>query len=120
MPRRARYALVASILSIVLATVIVGARVWSERRHPPADSRSRLPPSRLVTSGLPPLPQGRLVRSPEMVEEAYEFAARHPEVLRHLPCFCGCERRGHRSNLDCFVASRSTTGEVTWSPHGMG
>jgi hypothetical protein len=51
---------------------------------------------------------------------AYEFAARHPEVLRHIPCFCGCERNGHRNNEDCFIARRNGDGSPEWSPHGIG
>ena len=38
-----------------------------------------------------------------MVRAAYQFAAEHPEVLSYVPCFCGCERGGHRGNDDCFV-----------------
>ena len=51
---------------------------------------------------------------------AYEFAARHPEVLKHVPCFCGCERNGHGNNEDCFVARRKADGSPEWSPHGIG
>ncbi len=50
----------------------------------------------------------------------HEFAARHPEVIRHLPCFCGCERNGHRNNEDCFIARRDADGRPQWSPHGIG
>jgi hypothetical protein len=58
-------------------------------------------------------------RSPEVVRAVYEFAARHPEVLQYVPCFCGCERGGHRGNADCFVAGRDAQGHVTaWEPHG--
>lgn len=75
---------------------------------------------RLSAAGLPSLPQGRLAGPREVVEEAYLFAAQHPEVLSHVPCFCGCERQGHRSNHDCFVASRAPTGEIAWTAHGLG
>lgn len=70
---------------------------------------------------LPPLPEvpHSAARSPEGIRAAYEFAARHPEVVSYIPCFCGCEKKGHRSNHDCFVASRDTEGRVGWSPHGM-
>ena len=37
---------------------------------------------------------------------AYEFAARHPEVMKFVPCFCGCERGGHKDNHDCFVMTQ--------------
>ena len=66
---------------------------------------------------LPAYPVGR---SPEVITAAYMFAAEHPEVLTYVPCFCGCERSGHRGNEDCFVKSRAANGDVTqWEPHGM-
>jgi hypothetical protein len=66
------------------------------------------------------LPAYPLGRSPEVITAAYMFAAEHPEVLTYVPCFCGCERSGHRGNEDCFVKSRAANGDVTqWEPHGM-
>ncbi len=60
-------------------------------------------------------------RPMEVVRAVYAFAARHPEVLSHVPCFCGCESRGHRHNDDCFVAARDARGRPTaWEPHGVG
>ena len=52
-------------------------------------------------------------RSPEVITAAYKFAAEHPEVLSYVPCFCGCERSGHRGNEDCFVEARAANGDVT-------
>ena len=72
---------------------------------------------------IPPLPQVSFTpsRPLPMVQQVYEFAARHPEVLQYIPCYCGCERLGHNGNHDCFVKSRAATGRVTeWETHGMG
>jgi hypothetical protein len=71
---------------------------------------------------LPPIPyEGYPAPRPmPMVQAAYEFAARHPEVLQYVPCFCGCERGGHAGNHDCFVHSRDASGKVTWDSHGYG
>src|SRR6202171_3216287 len=66
------------------------------------------------------LPAYPLSRSPEMITAAYRFAADHPEILPYVPCFCGCERSGHRGNEDCFVQKRGANGDVTeWTEHGM-
>jgi uncharacterized protein with PCYCGC motif len=72
---------------------------------------------------LPPLPVTPVpaARPMEVVRAVYTFAAKHPEVLSKVPCFCGCENRGHRHNDDCFVASRDARGVPTaWEPHGVG
>lgn len=49
-------------------------------------------------------PAGMDKADPEIVE-AYVFAAKHPEVLRYMPCYCGCEhpRTAHENNYDCFI-----------------
>jgi hypothetical protein len=80
------------------------------------------PPKPGARGPLPPLPVTSYapVRPPDVVQAAYEFAARHPEVLQYVPCFCGCEHLGHGGNDDCFVSARDDEGNVTWDPHGMG
>jgi hypothetical protein len=79
------------------------------------------PPPRAYAGELPPFPTSPYPapRPPEVIQAVYTFAARHPEVLHYVPCFCGCERMGHSGNDDCFVKSRETNGRPTWEPHGM-
>ena len=43
------------------------------------------------------------------IQEAYQFAAANPEVLSHMPCYCGCSSLGHKNNLECYLAP---SGEV--------
>ena len=72
---------------------------------------------------LPPLPviPNLVPRPAAAITEAYAFAARNPDVLEFVPCFCGCETAGHRGNADCFVKSRNANGSVkAWDTHGMG
>jgi uncharacterized protein with PCYCGC motif len=60
-------------------------------------------------------------RPMEVVKAVYVFAAKHPEVLNQVPCFCGCQNMGHRHNDDCFVKARDARGVPTaWEPHGVG
>ena len=71
---------------------------------------------------LPPLPSSQypLPRPQDVVAGVYRFAAEHPEVLGYVPCYCGCEKGGHRGNDDCFVSARAANGDVTaWEPHGV-
>jgi hypothetical protein len=73
-------------------------------------------------AALPPIPFRGYAppRPPEVVTAAFHFAAEHPEVLSYIPCFCGCERGGHRGNADCFVRSRAANGDVLeWEEHGV-
>jgi hypothetical protein len=79
------------------------------------------PPPPAYKGELPPLPDSGFApaRPPEVVRAVYTFAARHPEVLHYVPCFCGCERSGHKDNDDCFIRSRDANGRPTWEEHGM-
>jgi Protein of unknown function with PCYCGC motif len=79
------------------------------------------PPPPAYKGELPPLPISGFApaRPPEVVSAVYTFAARHPEVLHYVPCFCGCERSGHKGNDDCFIRSRDANGRPTWEDHGM-
>lgn len=73
-------------------------------------------------ASLPPLPTQAYAppRPMNVVRDAYMFAAEHPEILSYVPCFCGCERGGHKGNHDCFVANRDQKGDVIeWEPHGL-
>lgn len=67
-------------------------------------------------------PAGVEKAEPEVLE-AYLFAAKHPEVLEYMPCYCGCEheRSAHESNYDCFIDIIDRTGAVPRvSPDAMG
>ncbi len=89
--------------------------------RPPATAKSE---GFIVAPDLPPLNAAAVAngsRSVETVRSVYEFAARHPEVLSYVPCFCGCETAGHKHNADCFVGGRTADGTVTsWDYHGVG
>lgn len=77
----------------------------------------------ITDADIPPMPTAPFppARPPEIVRAVYTFAAKHPEVLSHVPCFCGCENRGHKHNDDCFVTERDAKGRPTkWEAHGLG
>ena len=123
-------------LAIVLACIVTGAcsapagdpgqaapqaaPAAGQTGPPPSELATRLPPD-VVRASLPPLPLETSPRPRSDVVAAYEFAALHPEVLKYVPCFCGCERVGHQHNESCFVAARDAEGRVLeWDSHGMG
>ena len=87
------------------------------------DTATAAKPSAPAYAGdLPPLPrvQYAAARPEPLTRAAYEFAGRHPDVLKQMPCFCGCERNKHVHNGDCFVSGREANGRPQWSPHGIG
>jgi hypothetical protein len=95
---------------------------------PPQTLESQLPGSRPITSvptgyagELLPFPTSPYAppRPPDVIRAVYTFAARHPEVLHYVPCFCGCQRSGHSGNDDCFIKGRESSGRPIWDPHGM-
>ena len=42
------------------------------------------------------------VQADPRTQEAYAFALRSPDLLRWMPCYCGCGAMGHGSNVDCY------------------
>jgi hypothetical protein len=100
--------------------VVPAAAVVSEENQKSADAIAAFGPRKQAM--LPPIPFAGYAppRPPEVVTAAYHFAAEHPEVLSYIPCFCGCERSGHKGNHDCFVKSRAVNGDVLeWDEHGV-
>jgi hypothetical protein len=93
-----------------------------------ADAGANMPnevdtPPAITDADIPPLPVTPFMaaRPMDIVQAVYVFAAKHPEVLSRMPCFCGCQNRGHKHNDDCFVAARDARGRPTaWEPHGVG
>jgi len=46
----------------------------------------------------------------------YRFARDRGDVLRWMPCTCGCAELGHTSNRSCYI--KSEAGErTTWTSH---
>jgi len=77
----------------------------------------------MVKYSVPPLPSVGFaaVRPMDIVRATYDFAAQHPEVLKFVPCYCGCGAQGHKANESCFVARRDAKGNVLeWDTHGFG
>jgi hypothetical protein len=61
-----------------------------------------------------------VLNSSEKVQETYIMAAKYPEVVASVPCYCGCAADGHKSNLDCFVKKMGADNAVEeWDTHGI-
>jgi len=58
--------------------------------------------------------------APVVVRQAYAFAHDHANLLREIPCYCGCGAIGHTSNYDCYIADEAADGTITYDPHALG
>lgn len=109
------------VIGVVLGLLI--GRIRSARVHEGADASITVQiPSiadvawneawpQLIFRGFPSRPL-------EQIRAAYAFAARRPDVLRSVPCYCGCIGT-HRSNEGCYVRNRSDTGVPRWTDHAF-
>jgi hypothetical protein len=58
--------------------------------------------------------------APVTVQTAYQFAAANPDILKDIPCYCGCGNIGHTSNYSCYVSSTDDKGNIRWDSHALG
>ena len=120
MVRKVIFAIVVLVTGTLLVTAVVQAQQARPRR--PQATIPVVPMKPAPPGPLPPVPfEQFLARPVAVVQSVYEFAARHPEVLQYVPCYCGCENLGHKGNHECFVKRRAADGRVLeWEPHGSG
>lgn len=101
-----------------------------EHAHPPKTEASTPPPAAPIETPSPvsvvQQPEFRIPAHFENPEEAkplsatldpatvqahargaYEVARRKPLLLAQLPCFCYCDRFGHKSLHDCYVSNHA-------------
>ncbi len=58
--------------------------------------------------------------APAVTQQAYQFAVANPDVMKHIPCYCGCGAMGHTSNYSCYVESVDAAGQVKFDGHALG
>lgn len=46
------------------------------------------------------------------VKEAYQTAKEIPSILVQQPCYCYCQRKGHRGLLDCFKTDHAASCDI--------
>lgn len=53
------------------------------------------------------------------IKEAYKIAGTNRDLLKSIPCYCGCgESAGHLHNGNCFIKEEKTDGSIVWDDHG--
>jgi hypothetical protein len=106
----------------LITTVMVAASQGTPQRSSPTP-KAVTKSAPMAKYSVPPLPSVGFaaVRPMDVVRATYDFAAQHPEVLKYVPCYCGCGAQGHKANESCFVARRDIKGNVLeWDTHGFG
>jgi len=58
--------------------------------------------------------------APVTVQEAYQFNVANPEIMKEIPCYCGCGNIGHTSNYDCYVSDVDDAGNISFDNHALG
>lgn len=58
--------------------------------------------------------------APVIVQQAYQFNVANPDVMKNIPCYCGCGNIGHTSNYDCYVSQVDDKGNITFDNHALG
>ncbi|WP_301173213.1 PCYCGC domain-containing protein [Brevibacillus nitrificans] len=54
-----------------------------------------------------------------VIVESYKVAAANRELLKSIPCYCGCgESAGHQHNGNCFIKEEKSDGSIVWDDHG--
>ncbi len=108
-------------LSVTLAVTVAATVALSGQAAKKAAPRAPSPAARQIS--MPPIPTiGYAAARPmDVATAAYRFVGEHPEVAKHVPCYCGCETMGHTGNESCFVKRRDAAGNVLeWDMHGFG
>ncbi len=55
----------------------------------------------------------------ERIRLVYRLAGDNYDLLRRIPCYCGCGRSaGHQSNANCFIKEAGEDGSIVWDDHG--
>lgn len=58
--------------------------------------------------------------APVAVREAYQFNTANPDIMKNIPCYCGCGNVGHTSNYSCYVSSVDAQGKIAFDNHALG
>ena len=102
---------------LVLAGAVVATACTPVGQARPGPTASVMPPlAANPTRGIWPI---QYRSAPQPVRDAYAWAATHENILRYIPCYCGCGANGHQNNYDCFVSADVGGGWITMDLHGL-
>ena len=102
--------------SVAALAIVLGMNVTSGCSGS-ADSAAT--PADLAMASMVDMPK-EVQTAPGVVQQAYQFSAANPELMKHIPCYCGCGAMGHTSNYACYVSEVDAAGKRTYDSHALG
>jgi hypothetical protein len=96
---------------VLVATIASAIFLW-----PSPSSRTTQAYALAPESALP----ANIRQAPGNVREAYRFAIANRDLLRQIPCFCGCGAERHTSNADCYIKDVRPDGSIVFDPMSFG
>ncbi|HYG58071.1 MAG TPA: PCYCGC motif-containing (lipo)protein [Symbiobacteriaceae bacterium] len=57
--------------------------------------------------------------APASLKELYAWSYQHPEELKYITCWCGCDP-GHTNNFDCYWKRDEKGAVVAYEEHAYG
>ena len=106
--RRSLLLLGVAVLALGLITSVF---IW-----PGASGKASHPYTLPPESALP----ANIRQAPRNVRDAYRFAIANRDILRQIPCYCGCGTERHRSNADCYIKDVKTDGSIVFDLMSFG
>ena len=104
---KTRKLLLLSLIAVLLTTAIS------------ACSTSKSNDAHLIMMPMDQMPAD-VQAAPVAVQEAYQFASINPDIMKDIPCYCGCGDIGHTSNYDCYVSGVDAQGSIQFDNHALG
>ena len=99
--------ILAGTVTLIAVTSLVAWTVWPGKPHP---AYSLAPESALPDN---------LRKAPPKVRDAYRFAVANRDMLRQIPCYCGCGAE-HKSNAECYIKDVRPDGSIVFDPMSFG
>ena len=100
-----------TLLSVIVVSVLLLSSISAC-----AAAQDNAAPNMAPMSGMP----AEVQNAPVSVQQAYQFAVANPEVMKQIPCYCGCGDIGHTSNYACYVSDVDDKGAITYDNHALG
>lgn len=107
-------------ICIVTAALLSGCGATENAGQDHAQHQQHAPNGDLqeMTASIDQLPSFLNNQDPQIIE-AYKIAGANRELLKSIPCYCGCgESAGHQHNGNCFIKEEKEDGSIVWDDHG--